>query len=143
VRVFLDTNILLDIIEQRVPLFTDSQQILERCDALVCDVFLAGHGLATIFYLTERRSGNVTALASIRQIPGFAQVATLGDAEARAALGYGIADYEDSLQAAAAAACMADWLVTRDAAGFSGSPVPILSPEEFLKRYPAPASPSA
>lgn len=107
-RVFLDTNILLDVVERRVPFFAASQEALERCDAIGCDLFLASHGLATLFYLTERKAGAATALAVIHQILGFAQVAPLGDAEARAALGYGIADYEDALQAAAADSCGAD-----------------------------------
>ena len=56
--VFLDTNILLDIVEQRQPFFAASQQVLERCDLLGFDLSVASHGLATIFYLTERKAGN-------------------------------------------------------------------------------------
>jgi predicted nucleic acid-binding protein len=137
-RLFLDTNILIDVANKRPPFFAASAAVLERCDLLGIDLFLAAHGLATVFYVTKRKSGNATALASIHQILSFAEVAPLGDAEARSALGYGIPDYEDALQAAAASACAADWLITRDATGFAGSPVPILSPEEFLQRFPPP-----
>ena len=138
-RVFLDTNILLDIVGQRDPFFAASQKLLERCDRLSCGLFLAAHGLATVFYLTERKAGNALALAVVHQILGWAEVAPLGDAEARSALGHGITDYEDALQASAAAACGADWLITRDASGFAGCPVPILSPDEFLERFPCAA----
>ncbi|MBL9172625.1 MAG: PIN domain-containing protein [Verrucomicrobiales bacterium] len=138
-RVFLDTNILLDIVGRREPLDTASQQVLERCDALDFDLGVAGHGLATVFYLTGRTAGRASALAVVHQLLSWADVAPLGDAEARAALGFGIADYEDALQAAAAASWEADVLITRDAIGFAGSPVPVLSPDEFLKRYPAPS----
>ncbi len=31
-RVFLDTNILLDIVEQRLPFYTASQTVLDECD---------------------------------------------------------------------------------------------------------------
>ncbi len=31
-RAFLDTNILLDIIEQRMPFYTASQAVLDECD---------------------------------------------------------------------------------------------------------------
>jgi predicted nucleic acid-binding protein len=137
VRIFLDTNILLDIVEHRVPFSANSQMVLERCDSRGFELLISPHGLATIYYITERKSGGSTALSMVHQILGFASVATLGDGEARNALGYGMADYEDALQAAAAAACGADWLVTRDATGFAGNPVPVLSPEEFLKRFPA------
>jgi predicted nucleic acid-binding protein len=137
VRVFLDTNILLDIVEQREPFHTASQQVLERCDDLGFDLFVAAHGLATLFYLTARRAGTGAALAAVHQILGWAEVAPLGDVEARTAFGYGIADYEDALQVAAAESGGVDWFVTRDATGFAGSPVPILSPDEFLQRFPA------
>jgi len=138
VRVFLDTNILLDIVEQRQPFCTAAEQTLERGDLLGCDIIIAAHGLATIFYLTERQAGSGTALAAVHQILGWAEVATLGDTEARSALGCGIIDYEDALQAAAAASSGADWLITRDTSGFAGCPVPTLSPDEFLQRFPAP-----
>ena len=137
-RIFLDPNILLDIVERRAPFFDASLQVLERCDLLGFNLSIAGHGLATLFYLTERKSGNATALAVIHQILASAEVAPLGDAEARRALGYGISDYEDALQVAAAAAYAADFMITRDEIGFASSPVPILSPDEFLKRFPAP-----
>lgn len=112
------------------------QEVLERCDLLGIDLSIAAHGLATIFYITERKAGNAMALAAIHQILLWAEVAPLGDAEARRALGYGITDYEDALQAAAAEACSADWVVTCDAAGFTNCPIPALSPDEFLQRFP-------
>jgi predicted nucleic acid-binding protein len=137
VRVFLDTNVLLDIAWRRPPFAAASRQVLERCDLLGCELSIAAHGLATIFHLAERMSGSHTAIAMVHQLLGWAEVAPLGDMEARAALGYGIRDYEDALQAAAAVSAGADWLVTRDAVGFAGCPVPTLSPDEFLGRFPA------
>jgi predicted nucleic acid-binding protein len=140
VRVFLDTNILLDIVEQRANFAAASQQVLDRCDVLHFDVSVAAHGLATVFYLTRRKVGNSTATEVIRQILSWAEAAPLGDAEARTALGLGIADYEDALQASAAAASGAKWIITRDTSGFAGSRIPVLSPEQFLERFPAPAT---
>ena len=62
----------------------------------------------------------------------------MGQDEASDALGYGIKDYEDAPQAAAANACSASWLVTRDSLGFAGSPVPGISPADFLMEVGAP-----
>jgi len=135
VRIFLDTNILLDVVEQRDPFFAASKEVLERCDARGWDLLVASHGLATLFYLTARKSGKSAALDAIEQILAWAEAAPLGDAEARAALSYGITDYEDALQVSAAVAGGADWFITRDPAGFTASPISVLSPEEFLTRF--------
>lgn len=39
------------------------------------------------------------------------------------------------MQAAAAEAAQADYLVTRDATGFANSPVPVVSPETFAALF--------
>ncbi len=138
-HVFLDTNILLDIVEQRMPHYPASLAVLERCDELGHDLFIAWHGLATIFYITARKQGESEANKMISLLLSWATVATVGHDEAQEAHGYGIADYEDALQAAAANASAASWMVTRDHAGFAGSPVPVISPEDFLVKFGAPA----
>ncbi|MHB1082093.1 MAG: type II toxin-antitoxin system VapC family toxin [Prosthecobacter sp.] len=131
-RVFLDTNILLDIVEQRLPFYTASQAVLDECDQRGFEIFVAWHGIATVFYIAARKRGEVYALEMIRDLLTWATVATVGQDEAREALGYGITDYEDALIAAAAAASGVDWLVTRDEAGFLKGPVSPINPSNFL-----------
>ena len=133
-RVFLDTNILLDIVEQRLPFHTASQAVLDACDQREFEVFVAWHGVATVFYITAKKRGEVYALEMIRDLLTWATVATVGQGEAQEALGYGIPDYEDALIAAAASASGVDWLVTRDEAGFVKGPVPPINPTDFLQR---------
>jgi predicted nucleic acid-binding protein len=133
-RVFLDTNILLDIVEQRLPFYTASQAVLDECDQRGFEIFVAWQGIATVFYITARKRGEVYALEMIRELLTWATVATVGQDEAREALGYGITDYEDALIAAAASASSVDWLVTRDEAGFLNGPVPPINPGDFLQK---------
>ncbi len=131
-RVFLDTNILLDIVEQRMPFYPESRAVLDRCDELDFDLYIAWHGLATVFYITAKKQSESYATEMIRNLLSWATVSTVGQDEAAEALLYGIRDYEDALQAAAANACAASWFVTRDSRGFIGSPVPSISPVDFL-----------
>ncbi len=135
-RIFLDTNILLDIVEQRPAWFAASQHMLERCDAHSFELFVAPHGVATVFYIVRRKIGGPDARRLIHDLLGWATVAPCGDAECRRALALGIADYEDALQAACAEGCRAERLVTRDVAGFAASPVPAVTPDDFLQLYP-------
>jgi hypothetical protein len=46
-----------------------------------------------------------------------------------------MSDFEDASQVAAAMACGAQFIVTRNERDFKKSPVPALSPEAFLQRY--------
>jgi predicted nucleic acid-binding protein len=139
-RVLLDTNIVLDVLLNRVGLVDESESAIVRCEELGAELFVAWHGLATAYYLLKRGRTEAEALAEVDRILAWAQVPMAGDAEVRDARAMGLPDFEDALQAASAKASGADWIVTRDGSGFRGSPVPVISPTDFLLRYPVPAA---
>jgi len=134
--VFIDTNILLDVLEKRAPHHVDSEQVLVRCDQLQEPVFIAWHGLATAFYIYSRKVGEAAAHLALGQLLGSVSVAYTGQREAMRAFQLPISDLEDAMQAAAADACGADCIVTRNTRDFTGSPVPVLTPQEFLAAHP-------
>ena len=137
-RIFLDTNILLDVLMDRPGLVADREAAILRCEAINAAMFVAWHGLATAYYLLRRGRTEQEAMHEVDRILAWARVASSGDAEARQARGLGFSDFEDALQAASAEACGAQWLITRDSTGFANSPVPALSPADFLSRFPLP-----
>lgn len=69
---------------------------------------------------------------------GDTQGAVTNRALAMAALDWPMPDLEDALQAAAAVACGARAVITRNERDFEGSPVPAKTPEAFLRRHPVP-----
>lgn len=138
-RVFLDTNILLDVLLNREPFVADSESAILRCEAQGAGMFIAWHGLATAYYPLKRGRTETEALAEVDKILAWARVADGMDAQARHARSLGFNDFEDALQAASAEACAADWIVTRNAQDFSTSAVPAITPENFLKRFAAPS----
>lgn len=95
---------------------------------------MAWHTVATLAYLIERQQSAVSASAFINGLLGWADVARTGRADALAALTLPLADFEDALQAAAAMACGANFIVTRNERDFKASPVPALTPEKFLRQ---------
>ncbi len=50
------------------------------------------------------------------------------------ARGLPVADFEDAVVAALAESARCDYVISRNVAGFNDSPVPALTPEEFLVR---------
>jgi len=51
------------------------------------------------------------------------------------ALGLDMPDFEDAMQAAAAVACRADYIVTRNTEHYRKSPVKALAPDAWLRKY--------
>ena len=94
--------------------------------------------MATVAYLVERQQSALAARDFIRGLLGWAEVARTGRADALSALDWAMPDLEDALQAAAAVACGAQAIITRNERDFKGSPVPAMTPEAFLRRHPVP-----
>ena len=137
-RVFLDTNILLDVLLNRAEFIADSDAVILRCEAAGARMFIAWHGLATAYYLLKRGRTELEALAEVDKILAWAQVASATDAGARLARRLSCGDFEDALQVVSAETCGADWLVTRNVDDFSRSRVPALTPKDFLLRIEMP-----
>ncbi len=134
-RVFLDTNIVLDVLLNRPAFVADSAAAILQCEALGAEMFIAWHGLATSYYLLKRGRSEAEALAEMDKILAWARVADATDADVRRARTLGFRDFEDALQAVAAEACAANWIISRNTMDFGRSLVPVLGPGEFLKRF--------
>lgn len=137
-RVFLDTNIVLDVLLNRAGLVADSEAVILRCEKAGDPMFIAWHGLATAYYLLRRGRTETEAMREVDKLLAWARVADARDAHARRARGLGFSDFEDALQATAAEACGADCIVTRNIADFTKSQVVVLTPGEFLTKFPEP-----
>lgn len=142
-RVFLDTNILLDVIENRPGLAASSEDVLLRCDELSADTFIAWHSLATAYYILKRGRTLADAMQMVDKILDWADIAPVASPEAHRARTLGFPDFEDALQAAAAESCRADLIVTRNTGDFARSSVLACTPEEFLQKHGAPTQPAS
>ena len=101
------------------------------------EAWLAWHSIATLSYLIDRQLAAVPARAFIRDLLEWADVAHTARADARLALDLPMPDLEDALQVAAAMACGAQFIVTRNQRDFKKSPVTAVSPDDFLRQHGA------
>jgi predicted nucleic acid-binding protein len=139
-RLLIDINVLLDVALAR-PGAPESARLLGACGRRH-EGWLAWHSLATLAYLIERQQSSISGRDFIRSMLVWADVAKTGRADALAALELPMRDFEDALQAAAAMACGAQFIITRNERDFKTSPVPALSPDAFLRRYPESSPPA-
>ena len=130
----LDINIILDVVFQR-PGEPASSALIGSCNEQH-QAWLAWHSVATLAYLIERERNPAVARELVTGLLSWARVATTGHQDAVQALQLPMSDFEDALQVSAAQACGADYIITRNGRDFVQSPLPALSPEEFLARHP-------
>ncbi|MEX1048934.1 MAG: PIN domain-containing protein [Akkermansiaceae bacterium] len=123
---FFDTNILLDIALRREPHFERSHAVLrEGIENHSC--FMSWHTVSNIAYILEKFESAENAVQFIASISGVCRIAPVQHEDLLTAFQYNQGDFEDAMQIAAALACHAELIVTRDAMGFTKSPIPVTS----------------
>ena len=132
-RVLVDTNIVLDVLLNRVQHVAESLRIWTACDAGSITGFLAAHAVTTIHYLIAGKKSASETQAAMAGLLRVFSVATVDSAVIHAALKTGAPDFEDAVTSAAAFRAECQLIVTRDRSGFRTSPVPAIEPSGLLQ----------
>lgn len=128
-RIMLDTNIMIDILEQREPFFTDSYLVLRNA-LLNGDLCMMPVSVTTDIAYILRKNPNVkTKLLELSDMVALTDVLPTDFQEA---LNSEITDFEDALLVANAKRNKADCIVTRNAKDFTGTQIKVMTPKEFL-----------
>ena len=131
-RVVLDVDVVLDVLQRRQPFFADSSRLLAAIEEGRLEGLLAAHSVTTLFSLYSKYDSPAAARVHLVDLLGFMGVAPVDHAVLEEALALPYPDFEDCVQMTAARRTRADYLVTRDRACYSAGPVPALSPAELL-----------
>ena len=93
---------------------------------------MAWHTVATLYYIVAPVRGGPSTRDFIMALLQFVQVAPTSTEAVRYAASLPMADFEDAMQVAAARACGAEYIVTRNLNDFNRSPIPAIAPQEAL-----------
>jgi predicted nucleic acid-binding protein len=132
-RVFLDTNVVLDLMARREPFFADAKAIFDRSANGDFLILLSVLSFWNIFYLIRKQRGEVKAKADLVVLERLVHVVPAQVADLRGGLASSIRDLEDAMQLQGAIAAAADIIVTRDPKGFKGAPIKVVQPDAFLR----------
>lgn len=133
-QVFIDTNIVADVFLHRTG-WEVSQAAIEWCLPPGRCAWLSWPAVATLAYLLESRGyGPRDIEAKMEVVLGWCSIVGAPEETLRTAIDFHFADFEDAMQAAFAVACGADVIITRNVTDFTGSPVPAMTPKDFLAR---------
>ena len=137
-KVFLDTNLLLDIIEEREPLLMPALNIFDLGMRGKIEMYASPLTLANCMYVARKHVGYEKAIEGLKFIKKYVTIAAMDDEQCLRALNSNMPDFEDMLQYEAARAALCGVIVTRDAnRHFPLGSIPVLAPEQFLNTYAA------
>ena len=128
----LDTDVLVDLALDRPPYADAASDLLDRIEDGSLSASVAWHSVSNFYYLVAPAGSGVSARDFIVELTRFVEIAAT-DAEAvRYAAELPLPYFEDAMQVAAARACGARQIVTRNVDDYERSPIPAVSPQEAL-----------
>ena len=131
-RALVDVNVVLDVLLARAPHATSATACLAAIESGRFEGLLSAHAVTTVAYLVGRALGKPGARRAIGDLCTIFGIAPVDEGVIRRAIALALADFEDAVTAAAAEASGCEAIITRDATGFAGSPVPALEPALWL-----------
>lgn len=130
-RVLIDTNVVLDFLQEREPFVENAARLFERVDAGEIEGFIAATTVTNIYYIIRRVAGKVVAQDAITQVLSDLNICAVDLAVLEQALALNFEDFEDAVQYACAVVYGVDTIVTRDASGFINAEIPVVMPEDI------------
>jgi predicted nucleic acid-binding protein len=133
-RVLFDTNIVLDVLLGRFPWHVEASAMFQAGREGKLTACLTTLCIANVFYVGRRLVGSEKARIAVHDCMEAFEVLAVDRRTLEAAVVLSGTDFEDSIQIAAALQANLDGIVTRDAAGFAASPIPVFTPAELLAK---------
>lgn len=131
-RVLLDTNLFLDVIEERKEFFNHSSMVV--LFATEYEGFIVATSVTDVYYIEHKRNYNQEKTKKImKKLFGAFDVLDVTAEDCRNALRNGVNDYEDAVLVESAMRNDIDCIVTRNAKDFKDSGIPVYTPSEFLE----------
>ena len=134
-KVFLDTNVIIDVLAAREPFFRDSQRVVDYCERHSESGFLASLTFCTAAYVLRKSVGKDELPDKLKTLRKIFDVLPVTKVSVDWAIDSQLPDFEDAMQFECASAAKMDVIVTRDKSGFDGVEIPVLTPMEFVSKY--------
>jgi predicted nucleic acid-binding protein len=132
-KVFIDSDIILDLALFRAPHVHFSKQVLGLAENDVIQGLTSSNCVTNIHYILKKARGETDARFFISQILRYISVLPMDHRIVLEALESDFTDFEDALQYGAAQRNQCDCIVTRNIGDYKTAKMDVQTPEEFLR----------
>jgi len=133
-KLFLDTNVVLDLLGERVPFYDSAAQIASLADKGSVMLFVSALTYPTLFYILSKYEDRAVVKEKIHKFKIIAETSDLTDTIIEKGLSSKFSDFEDALQYYGALSLSCNIFITRNEKDFKRSDIPVMTPDEYLKR---------
>ena len=133
-KLFLDTNVVVDSVKFREPYVRAIVPIFQMGQVGIHQLVISDLTFANVAYLTKKGLSLFEWYNLLCELRSNVQIVPIGETSVDAALKLRSKDFEDALQYFSAKEADVDCIITRNKKDFNFSDIPALDPIEFIAK---------
>lgn len=131
-NLFLDTNVLIDLIDKREPFYDDIAVIASLAESKKLSLAVSSLSFVNTVYVVSRNIEEKLVLDALKKFRIICNVSTIDEIVIDKSLISNFNDFEDAVQYFSALHHKSEIIITRNKKDFKNSEIPVMSPTEFL-----------
>lgn len=133
-RLFIDTNIVIDLLSRREPHYEESANLFSLADQKIIELNISSLTIANTGYTLLQHTNSQKAKEILRKLRLIVNILPLDDKIVGLALNDdSFPDFEDGLQYFTAIENGQDLIITRNLKDFKASGLPVMTARQFLE----------
>ena len=136
-KLFIDTDIILDIFAKRKPFYNPAAQLFAQIDEKKVDAYTTPVVFSNLFYILSKFKSRKFALSSLRKLRLLLAIIQVDEKVIDLALNSEFKDFEDAIQFYAAKFHNLDFIITRNVKDFVSKEIIVLTAEDYNERFGA------
>jgi predicted nucleic acid-binding protein len=134
-RVFIDTDIILDLLVKREPFYPYAAEIFSLADTGKIELYITPVIVTNLHYILRKAGGKDKAIKNLLKLKLMVKILPVDEKIVELALASEFNDFEDAIQYYAAKENGLTCLLTRNKKHFKKAAITIMSADEYLNIF--------
>ena len=131
-KVFVDSDVILDLLAQRIPHFHFSALLFTFADMEKLELYTSPTVFCNVFYILRKELGIEKAKSALRKLRLLIKIIDSSEKTIDCALNSDFSDFEDAIQCYTAQNHQISIIVTRNVKDYKTAGIIVQNPETFL-----------
>lgn len=131
-KIFLDTNVILDLLAERNPFYDSIAKIATLADQKKVSLIVSPLSFTTVDYVLNKFEPRESVLNKLRKFKIICEICEVNEETIEKGLNSSFKDFEDAVQYYTAVQSDCTVIITRNGKDFKNSTIPIMTGDEYL-----------
>lgn len=134
-KIIVDNNVILDVFQNREPFVELSSKVLRLVETKHVIGYITANSITDIYYVLNRFTDKKETYKYMNILLELIEIIDVTATDIKKALHPEVIDFEEELISVCANNSGIDYIITRNTQDYNNSPVPALTPEDFIKKF--------